>query len=243
MAPYGNSSKRVANDDELLARDLQLAIQLQAKEQSKAHRRAKRASKLGESGLNDGFDVTKLNADHMLFISCILDGVQLDLLVDTGASSSAISMDMVRSLGLESKMNRSVYGDAKGVGTSNILGIVENVELLIGHVEFRLFFMVIDTKMPCCILGLDQMRRFKCQVDLDDNVLVFGGRGGVCVPFLPPEEARVAAQRMIAASNEPSHHHNDHHTSYDYAATPSGFEVVVGGAGVVGGKIKSRFKR
>jgi hypothetical protein len=45
------------------------------------------------------------------------------------------------------------------------------------------------------------MRRFKCQVDLDDNVLVFGGKGGVSVPFLSQHEAMAVAQQMIAASN------------------------------------------
>lgn len=228
-------------DNELLARDMQLALQLQAREESKARRRHKeKGERFGaESGLHDGFDVSKLNADHMLFVSCILDGVQVELLVDTGASSSAMSMDMVRTLGLESKLNRTVYGDAKGVGSSNILGIVENVELLVGHVEFRLFFMVIDTKMSCCILGLDQMRRFKCQVDLDDNVLVFGGKGGVSVPFLPQEEARMIAQQMIAASNAPSRHCDDHTNSI----ISSGTEAETAGIGSVGGTVKSLFKR
>ena len=33
------------------------------------------------------------------------------------------------------------------------------------------------------MLGLDQLRRFKCIIDLEQNVLVFGGAGGVQVPF------------------------------------------------------------
>ena len=240
MAPYSNSHKYSRKESELIARDMQLALQLQAREESKALRRkAKRATRLNsDSGLHDGFDVNKLNADHMLFVSCTLDGVQVKLLVDTGASSSAMSLDMVRSLGLESKLNRTVYGDAKGVGSSNILGIVENVDLLIGQVEFRLFFLVIDTKMPCCILGLDQMRRFKCQVDLDANVLEFGGKGGVSVPFLPSDEARIVVQQMIAVSNAPSHQ-DAYHTNH----ISSGAEVVTAGVGSVGGKIKSLFKR
>ena len=130
-----------------------------------------------------------------------LDGKKVDLLVDSGASCSAMSVDMAKSLGLEGKINRAVYGDAKGVGTSSIVGIVKNVELLVGHVEFRLFFMVIDSKLPCCILGLDQMRRFKCQIDLDNNVLTFGGKDGVSVPFLSQEEATTVTQQMIASCN------------------------------------------
>lgn len=51
--------------------------------------------------------------------------------------------------------------------------------------------------MPYSILGLDQMRRFKCLVDLDRNVLIFGGRDGVSVEFLPKEAASIAAYRMM----------------------------------------------
>eukprot|EP00537_Pseudo-nitzschia_pungens_P003995 CAMPEP_0172369352 /NCGR_PEP_ID=MMETSP1060-20121228/32300_1 /TAXON_ID=37318 /ORGANISM="Pseudo-nitzschia pungens, Strain cf. cingulata" /LENGTH=140 /DNA_ID=CAMNT_0013094249 /DNA_START=290 /DNA_END=712 /DNA_ORIENTATION=+ len=112
-----------------------------------------------------------------------------------------MSVDMAVSLGLEERINRTVYGDAKGVGRSNIVGVLQNVELLVGHVEFRLFFMVIDSALPCCILGLDQMRRFSCLIDLDNNVLIFGGKDGVSVPFLSPEEARSVAEKMLSSSN------------------------------------------
>jgi hypothetical protein len=197
-------SASALDQDELLARDMQLAFALQAREEQKALRKGrKKASDIAHhNSAVDGFDKSKLNSDHMLFVSCTLDRTpDVKLLVDTGASSSAMSLDMVKSLGMESKLNTSVYGSARGVGSSSILGIVENVEALIGHVEFRLFFMVIDSSLPCCILGLDQMRRFKCQLDLDDNVLVFGGKGGVSVPFLSQHEAMAVAQQMIAASN------------------------------------------
>ena len=136
----------------------------------------------------------------MLFARCLIDDKQVDLLVDTGASVSAISVEMVQKLHLESKWNRSISGNAKGVRSSNILGIVEHVNCMIGHVEFRLFFMVLEGNMPYCILGLDQMRRFRCNVDLDEDVLVFGGTGRVSVPFLRKEEAAIAARQMMASS-------------------------------------------
>ena len=201
--PPQDPSQQTPDQDELLARDMQLAFDLQAKEEQRAlKRRDKKKAANSNAHTHDGFDMSKLNSDHMLFVSCTLDNTpDVKLLIDTGASSSAMSLDMVKSLGLESKLNTSIYGSAKGVGSGNILGIVENVEALIGHVEFRLFFMVIDSHLPCCILGLDQMRRFKCQVDLETDKLVFGGKGGVSVPFLRQHEAMAVAQQMIAASN------------------------------------------
>mmetsp|Transcript_3776 Transcript_3776/g.4185 ORF Transcript_3776/g.4185 Transcript_3776/m.4185 type:complete len:228 (+) Transcript_3776:61-744(+) len=219
-------------NEKRLAQDMQLAFALQAKESRKArHRQMKRSARedTNNNALQDGFDFGKVNADHMVFVSCILDGGEVNLLVDSGASCSAMSIDMVKFLGLEGKMNRAVYGDAKGIGTSSIIGIVKNVELLVGHVEFRLFFMVIDSKLPCCILGLDQMRRFKCLIDLDENVLTFGGKNGVSVPFLSRKEASTVTQQMICSCNLVSTTNPDHRNS----------SIKIGG---IGNKIKSLFK-
>lgn len=237
----GNMSKsftmkpKNTENEKRLAQDMQLAFALQAKESKKArHRQMKRAAREDTNNvLQDGFDFGKVNADHMVFVSCILDGGKVNLLVDSGASCSAMSIDMVKFLGLEGKMNRAVYGDAKGVGTSSIIGIVKNVELLVGHVEFRLFFMVIDSKLPCCILGLDQMRRFKCLIDLDENVLTFGGKNGVSVPFLSRKEATVVTQQMINSCNTVP-------TSIP-ATNPAHLNssIKIGG---IGNKIKSLFK-
>jgi hypothetical protein len=193
-------SQASSDDDKQFAKDMQLAYKLQAKEDRREHRREQKQRENDENTLTDGFSASKLNPDHMLFVKCLIDNREVDLLIDTGASASAMSVAMVNVLNLQPKCNESIYGNATGVGSSNILGIVENVDCMIGHVEFRLFFMVLEGNMPYCILGLDQMRRFRCNVDLDDNVLVFGGKGGVSVSFLPKEEAKIAAFKMINAT-------------------------------------------
>jgi hypothetical protein len=186
--------------DEQLARDLQLALDLQAKEEQSA------AITTATTTANDNNNNNNnINAKYMLFVSCTLDNAHdVKLLVDTGASSSAMSLDMAQNLGLLSKLNRNVYGSAKGVGSSNIVGILENIELIFQHnknLEFRLCFLVLDSPtLPCCILGLDQMRKYKCQIDLDAKELVFGGKGGVTVPFLPQYQAQQVAQQMLAKS-------------------------------------------
>jgi hypothetical protein len=186
------------NTDEQLARDMQLAFELQDKEEEQSATAAAIAAAGGGTASNYNW-----NVKYMLFVSCTLDHAHdVTLLVDTGASSSAMSLDMATNLGLLSKLNRNVYGSAMGVGSSNIVGILENIEVVFhGHVEFRLCFMVLDSPtLPCCILGLDQMRKYKCQIDLDGKELVFGGKGGVSVPFLPPSQARQVAQQMMIAT-------------------------------------------
>jgi hypothetical protein len=107
-----------SDEDEQLALDMQLALDIQAKEERKVERRRKKqeAKKdIHHSSLEDGFARDKLNADHMLFVKCRVDGrKKIELLVDTGASVSAMSTDMVQILGLQSKLNSNIYGDAKG---------------------------------------------------------------------------------------------------------------------------------
>jgi hypothetical protein len=194
------------SEDEQYARDLQIALDIQAREERKARKREEKGNHQQESSSSaqgDGFSRGALNADHMLFVACTIDQHEVAMLVDTGASTSAMSIQMVHLLGLQHKMNASIYGNAKGVGSSSILGIVEHVSCMIGeNVGFRSFFMVLEGKMPYCILGLDQMRRFNCLVDVGGNVLRFGGIDGVCVPFLPKEQASSVAYCMMYETNE-----------------------------------------
>ena len=133
----------------------------------------------------------------MLYVPCEIDGKFVQLFVDCGASTSCISTCMVKKLGLQAKVNPMVQGTAVGAGSAAIVGMLENVSCTIGHVEFRLSFLVLDTSpRPTLLLGLDQLRRFKCVIDLQANTLTFGGRDGVSVEFL---SADVAAQASAEA--------------------------------------------
>lgn len=187
------------SDDAKLARDMQIAMNLQAEEDQLEEDRWRR----DEGG---GGYPTNLTPDHMLFVTCEVEGRLVQMLVDSGASSSAISLQMVKNLGLERHLNRYIQGEASGVGTAKIEGILENVACQIGHVEFRLFFLVLNTNSPWLIFGLDQMRRFKCLIDLDSNHIMFGGKDGVSVPFLEQELAadllvqKFEQDRSIAAN-------------------------------------------
>ena len=73
--------------------------------------------------------------------------------------------------------------------------VAPQVALELGHVEFPVHFTVIDVNLDLAMLGLEHLRAFKCIVDLERDVLVFGGAGGVEVQLLPPERARPAFAR------------------------------------------------
>lgn len=122
-------------------------------------------------------------------VACEMADRAVEMLVDTGAQSSVISMPLVRQLGLESRLDSSQQGIASGVGSARILGRLRAIPVKMGHVEFSLDFSVLGIDQPLLILGVDQMRRFRCVVDLDKQTLLFGGRDGVEVAFLPEPQS------------------------------------------------------
>ena len=112
------------DDDERMARDLQLALDLQAKEEEREQQRRK------NHATDDlGFATRKAlqQPGHMLFVICDIEGRAVEMLVDSGASSSVISMSQVHQLGLESHLETNVTGQAAGVGAASIVGILENI--------------------------------------------------------------------------------------------------------------------
>lgn len=127
---------------------------------------------------------------HMCLIPCAIGDITVEMLVDTGAQSSVLSMPYVQQLGLVNRLDRRVMGVAAGVGRAKICGRIKNVVCVFGdgHVEFPMDFIVLDVSDPLVIIGLDQMRKYKCLVDMEREKLIFGGAGGVEVQMLPAEQ-------------------------------------------------------
>jgi len=128
---------------------------------------------------------------YMCLVPCIVGktgGFCVELMVDSGASSSVISLGLAKRLNLTGKMNVR-NGTAYGVGETKIVGDLSNVPCKLGNVEFSIDFLVLGDSLnnsELLLLGLDQMRKYKCIIDLERNIMLFGGMGGVEVPMLPP---------------------------------------------------------
>ena len=132
----------------------------------------------------------------MVLVECRFgDAAAVEMMVDSGAQHSVISAPLARRLGLMNRLDRSEQGVAAGVGRARIIGKLRSVAIYLKNVEFALDFSVLEIQDQLLLLGLDQLRRFKCIIDLEQNVLVFGGAGGVQVPFLEQERVRRYIQR------------------------------------------------
>ncbi|KAL9183561.1 hypothetical protein ACHAXT_004417 [Thalassiosira profunda] len=145
------------------------------------------------SQFNNPFAAIQQPSSHMCLIPCQIGGRPVEMLVDTGAQSSVLSMPLVNQLGLANRLDRRYQGVAAGVGRAKISGSIRNVVCTfgVGHVEFPMSFIVLEVQDPLVILGLDQMRKYQCHVDLERDKLIFGGTGGVEVDMLPPNQAHI----------------------------------------------------
>ena len=105
--------------------------------------------------------------DELVYVPCEIGDLSVEMMVDTGAQSSVISTTLVKRLNLAEKINRMYQGVAAGVGRARILGKLQNVPVTLGCVEFCLDFVVLEAEDNMLMLGIDQMRRFKCVVDYE----------------------------------------------------------------------------
>mmetsp|Transcript_123086 Transcript_123086/g.342821 ORF Transcript_123086/g.342821 Transcript_123086/m.342821 type:complete len:176 (-) Transcript_123086:53-580(-) len=122
----------------------------------------------------------------MLLLPCEIGGYALEMLVDTGAQTSVMSMTLMQQLNLSDVLDQTQQGMASGVGREMVIGRLQNVPAMVGHLQLGIDFSVLGGDEPLLLLGIDQMRKFQCVVDLDQHCLMFGGAfGGVQVPFLP----------------------------------------------------------
>jgi len=135
------------------------------------------------------------NALQMCVVSCLLGGGgkkrggKVEMMIDSGASNSAISYGLAKRLGLD-RMMSPLNGRAFGVGSAQIVGHIANVPCVLKNMEFLIDFLVLDGEQynhldDLLLLGLDQMRKHGCMIDLQNEIIYFGGlgAGGVQVPM------------------------------------------------------------
>lgn len=141
----------------------------------------------GAQAAVNGDGMAQTQYQSLIYVPAEINACAVEMMVDTGAQCSVISNQLMRKLGLQSKLNSRMQGFAKGVGRARVLGVIENCPVEMGHVAFLLFFIVLDIAEDMIVLGIDQMRRFRCLIDLENEKLIFGGKDGVEVSFLPSE--------------------------------------------------------
>lgn len=83
---------------------------------------------------NDGSADAERN-NSLLHVACEINDRLVELMVDTGASTSVMSVSMMKKLGLEPLLNTRMQGVAAGVGTARIVGRIENCPIQVSKVK------------------------------------------------------------------------------------------------------------
>jgi len=137
-------------------------------------------------------DQVKEEVDHNIHVMCKFGPrhKSFRLLVDSGAALSLMSEPVAKKLGLWAQLDRNVQGQVNGIGEAEVVGALHDVPMQVGDSKFNSTFYVFSVDDDIVLLGVDELSRHKCVLDLDRNLLMVGGLHGISVPFLPYKRAQ-----------------------------------------------------
>ncbi|CAH2351517.1 DNA damage-inducible protein 1 [[Candida] railenensis] len=135
---------------------------------------------------------------NMLYINIVINGQTVQAFVDSGAQVTLMSPKLAERLGLSRLIDKRYIGEVRGVGSSMTKGKIHSVPISIGDSDIAIpcAFTVLDTAHDI-LFGLDMLRRHKCVIDLERDVLVVGGN--IETKFL--HESVVQHEGLGAAGN------------------------------------------
>lgn len=122
--------------------------------------------------------------NDLIFVKAETNGGTFEMVIDTGSQITVMSEPMMKKLRLEDRLDRSRSGVAKGAGSANILGDIRKQKIKIHNLDLVFDFTVVQMGVPLLLLGMDNLRKYRCIVDLDRYCVVFGGCGGVEIPLV-----------------------------------------------------------
>lgn len=126
---------------------------------------------------------------HMLYIDMEINKVKIQAFIDTGAQNTIISKRLAEKCGLMNLCDERFQGVAKGVGTSKITGVIHAAQIKIQGKYLMCRVSVIESISVGFIIGLDNLRAHRCNIDLTNNCLVFPD-AGINVKFLSDAEVK-----------------------------------------------------
>jgi len=117
---------------------------------------------------------------HMESILAQINGLHIQIYIDSGAEMSIITRDVIKILDLEDIVDIEVNGNVSSIGNQPvpIFGKVHIVDVKIMDKKFPFSLIVIDkkeTRDMSLILGLDMLIKHKCSIDFEKNLLIIGG--------------------------------------------------------------------
>lgn len=152
-------------------------------------------------------------------VMCEINGHIVPAMIDTGAEISVMSSSCAKLCQVANLIDPQHAGRAVGVGSSDILGAIDHLNLRIGPLNFQNRISILQNSRCDLLIGLDILQRFKCEINLRDRVLRFNVRGdNIRIPLINSDSKRVNNVEFltssISVSDEPFHQIN-HMNEYD----------------------------
>ncbi|CAK7895314.1 DNA damage-inducible protein 1 [[Candida] anglica] len=137
---------------------------------------------------------------NMLYINIKVNGHLVKAFVDSGAQTTIISPRLAEKIGIARLIDKRYVGEARGVGSQKIEGKIHSVPITIGDSETPIpcSFVLLETSVDL-LFGLDMLRRHKCVIDLERDVLVVGGN--IETKFL--HEKDIPKSEMFGGNGDP----------------------------------------
>jgi predicted aspartyl protease len=107
----------------------------------------------------------------MLYVHLEINNFGIKAFVDSGAQSTIMSMRMAEKCGIHKLIDERFAGEARGVGTAKILGRVHIAQMKFGNTFFPISITILENNDMDFLLGLDMLKRYRCQINLGKNCL------------------------------------------------------------------------
>ena len=113
-----------------------------------------------------------------------IEGIQVEVIIDTGAANSAISNKLMEKLAYNvEERSEKIFTTANGTKEPS-LGRVRNVELYLEGKPTKVNFEVVNSSKEMLLLGIDWQQKVKAVIDVTEkNINIKGEEGFMDIPI------------------------------------------------------------
>lgn len=106
-----------------------------------------------------------------LQVMCEVNGYLVPAIIDTGAQITIMSSACAKRCRVSSNIDTRYAGRAIGIGSSDIIGRINGLDMRIGPVNFKNEVSILREARVDFLIGMDFLKRFKCDVSFNDHCL------------------------------------------------------------------------
>ena len=132
-----------------------------------------------------------------IHVMCEINGFLVPAIIDTAAEVTVMSTSCAKRCRVSSLIDTQHSGKAIGVGSSEIVGGINGLNLRIGPLNFQNKISVLRNSRCDLLIGLDILKRFQCEISFRERLLRLHVRGDeVHIPLLSNDYEEEHQQRQ-----------------------------------------------